>query len=124
MNLFDSSALLCFLGRENGWRTVEHELTDSARCSAANWSEVAQKVAQHGGDWSLARALLLSYGLQVVPVVAEDAEQAAARWRKGSGLSLADRLCLATGDRLDAAVWTADTAWGRSGRVRQISRSS
>ncbi|MGL5818605.1 MAG: PIN domain-containing protein [Phycicoccus sp.] len=123
MNLFDSSALLCFLQRENRWRVVERELADDARCSAANWSEVAQRVTQHRGDWSLARALLMSYGLQVVPVLAEDAEQAAARWRRGSGLSLGDRLCLATADRLDAVVWTADTAWGRSGRVRQIGRS-
>lgn len=30
------------------------------------------------------------------------------------------RVCLALGDRLDAVVLTADTAWGASGRVQQI----
>jgi ribonuclease VapC len=58
--------------------------------------------------------------LAVEPVQADDAENAARLWRRGAGLSLADRLCLATAERLDAMVWTADTAWGSNGRVRQI----
>ena len=49
-----------------------------------------------------------------------DAEWAAGRWTTGEGLSLADRLCLALGERLDATVWTADADWGEQGRVRQI----
>lgn len=86
---------------------------------AANWSEVAQKVRQHGRDWSSARALLLAYDLEVAPVSAADAEWAASRWRAGEGLSLADRLCLALGDRPDATVWTADAGWTGS-RIRSI----
>lgn len=86
---------------------------------AANWSEVAQKVKQHGRDWSSARALLLAYDLEVAPVSAADAEWAASRWRAGECLSLADRLCLALGDRLDATVWTADAGWTGS-RIRSI----
>ncbi len=35
-------------------------------------------------------------------------------------MSLADRLCLATGRRLGATVWTADTAWGTGNGVRPI----
>lgn len=38
----------------------------------------------------------------------------------GEGLSLADRLCLALSQRLGVGVWTADTALGTEGRVRQI----
>ena len=38
----------------------------------------------------------------------------------GEGLSLADRLCLALGDRLDADLSTADQAWGTAGRIRQV----
>ena len=92
-------------------------------CGAANWSEVAQQVLAHQRDWSLARSLLLSYGVAVQAVqavTAEDAERGADRWRRGQGLSLADRLCLALGDRLDAEVLTADRSWGTEGRVRQI----
>ena len=51
---------------------------------------------------------------------AATAERAAALWRRGSGLSLADRFCLALADRLDATIWTADTAWGQTDRIRQI----
>ncbi|SDY32917.1 PIN domain nuclease, a component of toxin-antitoxin system (PIN domain) [Modestobacter sp. DSM 44400] len=121
MNLFDSSALLCFLQGGFGADRVEEVLVgEPAVCSAANWSETAQKVLRLDGDWPSSRALLLSYQLTVEPVTREDAEAAAALWRRNSGLSLADRICLATGRRLAAVVWTADRAWGESDLVRQI----
>jgi ribonuclease VapC len=121
VNVFDASALLAFLQNEEGADTVERELTsDAGVCGTANWSEVAQKVVSHGGDWRLARALLTSYGLALEPISVDDAERAAALWRSGSGLSLGDRLCLALGQRMDATVWTADTSWGRTAPVRQI----
>ena len=120
MNLYDASALLCFLQGEVGAEVVERELEQGGACSAANWSEVAQKLLRREHDWDLARGLLLSYGLTVEPVVAADGEQAARLWSGNKLLSLADRLCLATAERLDAEVWTADTQWGTSGRVRQI----
>lgn len=120
MNLFDASALLCFLQGEDGADVVEREFCVGARCSAVNWSEAAQKVVAAGRDWDLARGLLISYGLAVEPVTAFDAEAAAKSWRRGDGLSLADRLCLATARRLGATVWTTDLAWGSSENVRQV----
>lgn len=123
MNVFDASALLAFLQDEEGSKIVEAALADGGACGAANWSEVAQKIRSRDRDWGLARALLSSYDLRVEPVTIEDAEQAAASWRAGSGFSLADRLCLALGHRLSALVWTADTAWGESGSIRQIRAS-
>lgn len=120
MNLFDSSALLCFLQGEEGAVVVERELLGGGACSAVNWSETAQKLLARGRDWDLSRGLLGSYGLLVEPVQADDAEAAAVLWRPGDGLSLADRLCLATAERLDATVWTTDRAWGSQGRIRQV----
>ena len=121
MNLFDSSALICLLRNEKGAAAVERELvTGGGCCSAANWSEISQKIRSHGRDWGLASSLLLSFDLTIEPVTREDAEAAAALWRHGSGLSLADRLCIATGHRLDATIWTADTAWGKQAPIRQI----
>lgn len=120
MNLFDASAVLCFLQGEAGADVVERELLVGGACSAATWSETAQKVLARRADWELARALLAGYGLTVEPVLAGDAERAARMWRAGSGLSLGDRLCLATAHRLGAVVWTADTAWGNELPVRQI----
>ncbi len=118
--VMDASALLAFLTGEPGADLVEQRLGNGATCGAANWSEVAQKVLAAGRDWDLAEALLLSYGVQVEPVVADDAEWAARRWRPAEGLSLADRLCLALAERLDTEAWTADRSWGSGDRVRQI----
>ena len=100
MIVFDASALLAFLHGEQGSDLVERSLLQGGVCGSANWSEVAQKTIQFGADWSVARGLLLSYPLTIEPVTPEDGEQAALLWRTGSGLSLADRLCL------------ADQAWG------------
>ncbi|MGH3274924.1 MAG: PIN domain-containing protein [Streptosporangiaceae bacterium] len=120
MNVFDASALLVFLQGEQGAAHVEVPLRDGGACGAANWSEVAQKIRAHGRNWDLSRALLVSYGVRVEPVTVADAEWAARKWTPGQGLSLADRLCLALGDRLAADIWTADLAWGTSGRIRQV----
>lgn len=120
MTVIDASAVLAFLLDEAGSDLVEGHLSDGAVCGAANWSEVAQKVRAAGRDWDLVRALLLSYPLTIEAVDASDAEQAARLWHRGSGLSLADRLCLALGERLDAEVLTADRSWGSDGRIQQI----
>lgn len=118
--VLDASAVLAFIAGERGADVVEQALTHGTVCSAVNWSEVAQKVRAGGGDWSVASALLSSYGLSPLDATTRDAEAAAALWQRGSGLSLADRFCLALASRLDAVALTADTAWDASERVRQI----
>jgi ribonuclease VapC len=120
MSVFDSSALLAYVQGEDGADAVEGLLAEGGSCGAANWSEVAQKVLAAGRDWDLVRALLVSYPLDIEAVLAQDAEWAARRWRRGEGLSLADRLCLALADRRDEDVWTADSSWGTGGRVHQL----
>lgn len=119
MIVLDASAVLAFLQGEPGADVVEAELPEGV-IGAANWSEVAQKVRGRSADWTLARSLLLSYGLQVEPVTVDDAEGAAQLWQRGSGLSLGDRLCLALARRLGVVALTADRAWGESAHVRQI----
>ena len=120
MSVVDASALLAFVQDEPGADVVGDALEVGARCGAANWSEVAQKILAAGRDWDLVRAFLLSFDLTVEPVSANDAEWAARRWRRGEGLSLADRLCQALAERHDDEVLTADASWGAGGRVRQI----
>lgn len=117
--VLDASALLAFLQGEPGADRVEEDL-DGAVVGAANWAEVAQKVCAAGADWGIASGLLLSYRLTVEPVSVADAEAAAAMWRRGSGLSLGDRLCLGLAERLGATALTADRAWGESERVEQV----
>lgn len=118
--VMDASAILAFLQGEDGAEVVESALVGGAQCGSANWSEVAQKVLAAGRNWEIVRALLTSYGVKIEPVTVDDAEWAARRWKRGEGLSLADRLCLALAERADAQVLTADVAWGSSGRVTQI----
>lgn len=120
MSVLDASALLAFLQGEAGSDVVESALLAGGLCSAANWSEVAQKVRAGRRNWDASRALLLAYGLRIEPVTQADAERAAERWQAGSGMSLADRLCLALGDRLSAPVLTADRHWGDRAPIRQI----
>lgn len=120
MTVVHASALLAFLHGEPGAEVAESVLTSGAVCSAANWSEVAQQVRSRDRDWDLARALLLSYGIVVEPVSLDDAEYAAALWRRGSGLSLGDRLCLALASRLGYEVVTADRAWASIPGVRLL----
>jgi len=120
VTVLDSSALLAFLQGEPGAAQVEDALAAGAICGTANWSEVAQRVLAHRRDWSLAAAVLHSYGLELAPVTVVDAEHAARQWRAGAGLSLADRLCLALAERVGRTVLTADRAWPESERVQQI----
>lgn len=119
-DVLDASAILAFVVGEDGADLVERALATGACVGAANWSEVAQKVIQSGRDWDLVRALLLAYELEVVPVSAQDAEWAAHRWRKGEGLSLGDRLCLALAHARTLRFLTADQAWGTDAPVHQI----
>ena len=120
MSVLDASALLAFVQDEAGADVVEGALDEGCWCSAANWSEVAQKVLASERDWGLVRALLLSYELTVEPVEIDDAEWAARRWVRAEGLSLADRLCLALATRLGELALTADTTWGTAAPAQQI----
>jgi len=106
----DASAVLAWLQDEPGSEAAERYLMDGV-IGAANWSEVLQKSRQHGAPTGLVARLLTSFGLDVAEVTAEDAERAATLWQAGSVLSLADRLCLALGQRLQAPVVTTDSAW-------------
>ena len=111
MTVFDSSALLAYLFEEPGADTIRQRLLGHGSCSAANWAEVAQKSIDKGLNWAETRLLLFSFGLTVEPVTVADAELAARLWQADSSLSLADRICLALGARLDADILTCDKQW-------------
>lgn len=119
MTVLDASAVLAYLQGEEGADRVRSALETGAVISAANWSEVAQKVRRLD-SWQLARALLLSYPLAVATVTVDDAEAAAGLWHHHPTLSLGDRLCLAVAGRLDLPILTADAAWAGLERVELI----
>lgn len=117
--MLDSSAVLAYLHGESGADRVRDTLRVGAVISAANWSEVAQKL-RRVDTWYVARALLLSFPLAVATVTIDDAEAAAALWADHPTLSLGDRLCLALSGRLDLSVLTADAAWAGIDRVELV----
>ena len=106
----DASVVLGWLQGERGSDEAEPMLMEGL-IGAANWSEVLQKASQHGAPAEMVGRLLASFGLTIVDVTRTDAEVAAQLWRRRRPLSLADRLCLALGLRMDADVVTADAAW-------------
>jgi PIN domain nuclease of toxin-antitoxin system len=118
-SVVDASVVLAWLQEEPRSDEAERHLMEGV-IGAANWSEVLQKARQHGAQPGAVGRLLSSFGLSVIEVSEEDAEQAAALWRPGSTLSLADRLCLSLGLRMRLPVVTADAAWASVGRRQRV----
>jgi ribonuclease VapC len=110
--VLDASALLALLHSEPGAEIVE-EAVEEAAISAVNWAEVYQRWLARGVDVTDLRADLEALGMQIVPFIVEDAEQAAELWSltRQHGLSLGDRACLGLARRLGLPALTADRAW-------------
>jgi ribonuclease VapC len=112
--LLDASAILAFLQAEPGGEVVSHALhEDRCMVSAANHSEVIAKAIDRGADAQALQAILADLAYSIVDVKAEDGTQAGLMRdiTRKIGLSLGDRLCLATAQRLQARVLTADRPW-------------
>jgi ribonuclease VapC len=110
--ILDSSVIIAIAGQEPGNESLLQYL-DAALISAVNYSEVLQKVAQHGGSVATSRSLVEGLGLGVVPFDDIMAAESAALWplTHHKGLSLADRACLALTRAVHGIAVTADRAW-------------
>ena len=114
ITLLDASAILAFLQGEPGQDRVLTAL-QSTPClvSAANQAEIISKSLDRGGDKDTIQRILAELNYTVIDILAEDGEQAG--WLCAStrylGLSLGDRLCFATAQRLKSQVLTTDRDW-------------
>ncbi|MBA3471731.1 MAG: type II toxin-antitoxin system VapC family toxin [Rubrobacter sp.] len=116
--VLDASAVLAYLQDEPGAEVVEAALNDGACVSAANWAEVLSKLAELDQDPDevaerFKQEGVLGEGLVVYPLDEAQARRVA-RLRpttRSTGLSLADRACLALATSLDLPALTADRAW-------------
>lgn len=114
LSVLDASAILAFLQGEPGEEIVRQAL-QSGNCmvTAANQSEIIAKVVDRGADMAAIKTVIEQLAYVVIDVTAEDGE--CAGWMREQtraiGLSLGDRLCLATAQRLKAVVLTADRPW-------------
>lgn len=112
MIVLDASALLALANREPGWDVVAAQLLrDDATISAVNYAEVLQKSGRLGIDAEDIDAQMDAMGIVVSPFSRLDARLAASFYRHRSGLSLADRVCLALARSIASPAYTADRLW-------------
>jgi ribonuclease VapC len=118
--VLDASSLIAYLHDEKGADVVTDALADGAALSVVNWAETLSKLADVGGDPEELAASLESEGLigeliEIVSMTPEDAVRVAQLrpLTRDLGLSIADRVCIATGVRLELPVLTADGDWAR-----------
>ena len=110
--VFDSSAVLAFLGNEPGSDAFAERLP-GGMISAVNLAEVASKLSDRGIDNGVVPAILSNLGLRVMPFdeTAAYAVSALRQLTRSAGLSLGDRACLALGQILGCPVITGDRSW-------------
>jgi ribonuclease VapC len=116
--VLDASALLAYLGNENGADVVADAIAGGATISTVNLAEALSTLAARGRDpatvaTELTERGLLDGAITVKPFIAADSIEAA-RLRpltRSGGLSLAHRACLGLAQRLAVRALTADQAW-------------
>lgn len=112
--LLDASAILAFMSHETGADKVRTVIqTGRAGVTAVHISEVAAKLVYRGMSSADAEFQCRSMGLDILGVDEANAFDAAALvpFTQPLGLSLGDRICLATAARGAWVVMTADQAW-------------
>ena len=112
--VLDASAVLAFLQTEPGHEQVRAALqNDHCVVTAANQAEVISKILDKGIKPLVITNLLQELGYEVIDVSVADGPVAGLirKDTKIFGLSLGDRLCLASAQRLSATVLTADRVW-------------
>lgn len=112
MIILDASALLAFLFRETGHKTVGEHIEDAC-ISTVNMSEVAGRFVRDGIDPAPLLEKILESSIQVIPFTLTHATYAARLLQQTSpfGLSLGDRACLGLAQERGLAVLTADAVW-------------
>jgi PIN domain nuclease of toxin-antitoxin system len=110
--VLDASALLVLLNDEPGADVVARAAAaHDATISAVHDAEVLQKAARLGVAPEDVDAALDALGITVSPFGRLDARLAASFYRHRSGLSLADRVCLALARCLASPAFTTDRLW-------------
>jgi len=113
VTVLDASAVLALILKEPGGAQVVDYL-QGGRVSAVNYAEILHALGRSGIEIEIARNLVASLRIEVVPLTADIAAGAARLGTAGFpyGLSLGDRACLATAGEFGVPVVTADRVLG------------
>ena len=84
---------------------------EAATISAINYAAVLQKAVRLDIAVERVDAEMEALGITVVPFGRLDGRLAASFYRHRSGLSLADRVCLALARSLSSTAYTGDRTW-------------
>ena len=112
--VLDASAILANFNAEPGGDRLA-EFLDEGAISVATYIEVVTRLLDIGMPFGVAESSLLALRLPTVEVSLELARRAA-QLRDATrlhGLSIGERICIATAESLGATAVTADRAWAR-----------
>jgi ribonuclease VapC len=110
--VLDASAFLVLVNKEPGWELVARHVVDQdSTISAVNYAEVLQKADRVGIAAEKIDSQMDALGVTVSPFNRLDARLTASFYRHRSGLSLADRVCLALARSVASPAYTADRLW-------------
>jgi ribonuclease VapC len=110
--VLDASALLALVNKETGWEVVARQtVNQDTTISAVNYAEVLQKAGRIGVAAEDIDAQMDILGITVSPFGRLDARLASSFYRHRSGLSLADRVCMALARSVASPAYTADRLW-------------
>jgi ribonuclease VapC len=112
MVVVDASVLLANILGEEGGEHME-SIDGPSYMSAVNAAEVRSKLSDKGMPLELADGIFERFDVRVVDFTDADSRSVATLrpLTRSSGLSIADRACLALGQRLKAVVITGDRIW-------------
>lgn len=112
MIVLDASAVLALINKETGWEVVARQaVNQDTTISAVNYAEVLQKATRLDIAAEDIDAQMEILGVTVSPFGRLDARLASSFYRHRSGLSLADRVCLALARSVTSPAYTADRLW-------------
>ena len=117
--VLDASAVLAWLKRETGWEKISAVMDETFVVSTANYCEVVTKLVDEKVPREDIDLMLEEFAAELVPVNRDIADLAGhlRGVTRDRGLSLGDRLCLATALGLSKAgpvtTITADRSWAQ-----------
>ncbi len=114
MIVLDASALLAFMFKESGYKSVAKVIEESC-LSTVNLAEVIGRFTRDGYDAGVVSSYIVNTSIKIVPFSKISSSIAAELLpaSKHLGLSLADRACLALAIEKQIPVITADAVWDK-----------